>query len=154
MNPDHTATLDFALEVFQAMRGVRDERRELTDQGLVVDSNHGISSGASPVTPAEGVGNIDDEETYPQNEEEAYPQILRLAGSGSNSSVGKGLPGDRGCPACGKVVLASDDDNAIYIIDARSRYWCESCVTDALANIRRRVDEREGNDPCLSGCRP
>lgn len=55
-----------------------------------------------------------------------------------------GARDDRGCVACGRVADPADQDRETQIGDARGRYWCLECAADALANVRRRVDERTG----------
>ena len=60
--------------------------------------------------------------------------------------VEPGSDGDRGCVSCGTVyqgqAYTQYGAGATLVSDARGRYWCLDCATDALANVRRRTDER------------
>lgn len=64
----------------------------------------------------------------------------------SASFVEPGSVGDRGCVACGTVYqgqwYTQHGATATLVSDARGRYWCLDCAIDALANVRRRVDDR------------
>jgi hypothetical protein len=58
------------------------------------------------------------------------------------SSLGK--PDDQGCVACGTIYTADwyTQHGAVVtvIVDARGRYWCISCATEALARLPHHVD--------------
>lgn len=59
-----------------------------------------------------------------------------------------GIPGDRGCVSCGQVYTAEwyteHGGDVTLVVDTRGRYWCLDCAIRALANVRRRADERTG----------
>lgn len=62
-------------------------------------------------------------------------RFIHLSGQPCSLTLGHG---DRGCPDCGKVAAEA----AVYIVDARDRYWCASCAADALGEITRRTEDR------------
>jgi hypothetical protein len=62
------------------------------------------------------------------------------------AGVTPGVPGDRGCPSCGKIAARTGEpEGTMYVYDPRGRYWCLSCAGEALKNVRRRQDDR--SDP-------
>jgi hypothetical protein len=73
-------------------------------------------------------------------------KLCVISGHTPTASPTLGNHGDRGCVACGTVYRAewyiSGPADATVVVDARGRYWCLDCAVDALANVRRRVDER------------
>lgn len=75
------------------------------------------------------------------------PVIQIVSGSGElNQSVALGQPNDRGCVSCGTVYVGEAytqyNANVTLIADGRGRYWCVDCAVSALANVKRRHDER------------
>jgi hypothetical protein len=74
------------------------------------------------------------------------PVIRLIHGTSSGQVPQIGTDHDRGCVSCGTVyhgeAYVSGPGDADLVIDARGRYWCLDCGVTALANVRRRVDDR------------